>query len=440
VTPTVLDGATTLPLPPTLPLPTALQTAIFPFRHRVVPWLRKKYGDVFTVSMLGRPGVFLCNPDLNRVVFGGPATTFHAGEGNVVLRPIMGEHSVLTTDEAEHQRIRKLLMPSFHGGPLRGYHGMMSALAVAEVEQWSVGTRFSARRRMNAVTLEIILRVVFGVSEGRRLDELRTALSKLASAPIAVYLGEIMPSLQRYGPWKRFRELHAHVDRLLYAEIAERRAQSEAGVTDVLSQLVFVEVDGDRLSDAELRDQMITLLLAGHETTATTLAWTLHDLARDRALQDKVIAAVDAGDDKYLEAVVKESMRLHPVIYGVARMLTEDIELGGYRIPAGYTVLPGIGPIHADPEHHADPEEFRPERFLDGSATTATWLPFGGGARRCLGAGFALLEATAILREVLVRYRISPDRARPESTRARNITLAPSHGARIVVHRRTELR
>jgi cytochrome P450 len=374
-------------------------------------------------------------------VFGGPTTTFHAGEGNVVLRHIMGEHSVLTTDEGEHQRIRKLLMPSFHGGPLRGYHGMMSALAVAEVEQWSVGTRFSAHRRMNVVTLEIILRVVFGVSEGPRLDELRTALSKLASAPIAVYLGEVMPSLRRYGPWKRFRELHAHVDRLLYAEIAERRAQSEAGGTDVLSQLVFVEVDGDRLADAELRDQMITLLLAGHETTATTLAWTLHDLARDRALQDKVIAAVDAGDDKYLEAVVKESMRLHPVIYGVARMLTEDIELGGYRIPAGYTVLPGIGPIHADPEHHADPEEFRPERFLDGSATTATWLPFGGGARRCLGAGFALLEATAILREVLVRYRISPDRARPESTRARNITLAPSHGARIVVHRRNaELR
>jgi cytochrome P450 len=432
----VLDGATTLPLPPTLPLPTALQTAIFPFRHRVVPWLRKKYGDVFTLSMLGRPGVFLCNPDLNRVVFAGPTTTFHAGEGNVVLRQIMGEHSVLTTDEGEHQRIRKLLMPSFHGGPLRGYHGMMSALAVAEVEQWSVGTRFSAHRRMNAVTLEIILRVVFGVSEGRRLDELRTALSKLASAPIAVYLGEVMPSLQRYGPWKRFRELHARVDRLLYAEITERRAQSEAEGTDVLSQLVFVEVDGDRLSDAELRDQMITLLLAGHETTATTLAWTLHDLARDRALQDKVIAAVDAGDDEYLEAVVKESMRLHPVIYGVARMLTEDIELGGYRIPAGYTVLPGIGPIHADPQHHPDPEEFRPERFLDGSATTATWLPFGGGARRCLGAGFALLEATAILREVLVRYRISPERARPEWTRARNITLAPSNGARIVVQRR----
>jgi cytochrome P450 len=436
-TPKVLDGATTLPLPPRLQLPTVLQTAIFPFRHRVVPWLRKKYGDVFTISMLGQPGVFLCNPDLNRVVFGGPTTTFHAGEGNVVLRQIMGKHSVLTTDEDEHQRIRKLLMPSFHGGPLRGYHGMMTQLAVAEVEQWSVGTPFSAHRRMNAVALEIILRVVFGVSEGPRLDELRAALSRLASAPMVVYLGEIVPSVRRFGPWRQFRELHAQVDRLLYAEIAERRAQSgAAGGSDVLSQLVSVEVDGDRLSDVELRDQMITLLLAGHETTATTLAWTLHDLARDPALQDKVIAAVDAGDDKYLEAVVKESMRLHPVIYGVARRLTEDIELGGYRIPGGYTVLPGIGPIHADPEHHADPEEFRPERFLDGSATTATWLPFGGGARRCLGAGFALLEGTAILREVLVRYRISPDRQHPERTRARNITLAPSRGARIAVHRR----
>jgi cytochrome P450 family 135 len=435
-TQTKVDGTSELPMPPSLPVPAALQTLIFPVRHRVVPWLRKRYGDVFAISMLGRPAVFLCNPELNRIVFGGPTTTYHAGEGNVILRQIMGKHSVLTTDEEEHQRIRKLLMPSFHGAPLRGYRDMMAQLAAAEVNGWTVDTPFVAHRRMNAVTLEIILRVVFGVAEGPRLDELRSALSKLVSAPTVVYLGEVVPSVRRYGPWKRFRDLHARIDQLLYAEIADRRAQSDATGSDVLSQLVSAQVDGDQLSDAELRDQMITLLLAGHETTATTLAWTLHDLARDTALQDKVIAAVDTGDDKYLEAVVKESMRLHPVIYGVARMLTEDVELGGYRIPAGYTVLPGIGPVHADPAHHTDPQQFRPERFLDGSATTATWLPFGGGARRCLGAGFALLEAGTILREVLLRYRISPARPRPEKTRARNITLAPSGGARIVVHRR----
>jgi cytochrome P450 len=281
------------------------------------------------------------------------------------------------------------------------------------------------------------LRVVFGVVEGPQLDELRGALSRLVSAPIAVYLGEVVTPLQRFGPWKRFRELLAHIDELLYAEIRERRGSADTiGRTDVLSQLVTVQVDGDRLSDAELRDQMVTLLLAGHETTATTLAWTLHDLARDPGLQSRVINAVDDADDKYLEAVVKESMRLHPVIYAVARTLTEDVELGGYRIPAGHTVLPGIGPVQADAAHHPDPQAFRPERFLDGSVTPATWLPFGGGVRRCLGAGFALLEATTILRQILTHYHIAPARRRPEKTRARHIVLAPSDGARILAHHR----
>ena len=433
------DRTALLPTPPGPPIPTAVQTTLFPYRHWLVPLLRKRYGDVFAVSLLGRPGVFLCDPELNRIVFGGPATIFHAGEGNTVLRQVMGKHSVLTTDEDEHKRIRKLLMPSFHGAPLRGYHEMMAGLAATEVDSWPVDTPFAAHRRMGAITLEIILRVVFGVVEGPRLDELRGALSRFVSAPLEIFLGEIFTPLQRFGPWKRFRHLLARIDELLYAEIAERRGTSDAtDRSDVLSQLVTVEVDGDRLSDAELRDQMITLLLAGHETTATALAWTLHDLARDDALQDKVIAAVDVDDDKYLEAVVKESMRLHPVIYGVARTLTEDIELGGYRIPAGYTVLPGIGPVHADPANHADPQVFRPERFLDGTATPTTWLPFGGGIRRCLGAGFSVLEATTILREVLMRYRISPARPRPEKTRARHITLAPSGGVRVIVHRRQQ--
>jgi cytochrome P450 len=426
-----------LPTPPGPPLPGMVQTAFFPYRHRVTPWLRKRYGDIFAVSLLGRPAVMLCSPELNRIVFAGDVTTFHAGEGNQVLRQVMGEHSVLTTDEAAHQRIRKLLTPPFHGAALRGYRDMMSRLAAQEVTRWPVGTPFAAQPRINALTLEIILQVVFGVVEGPQLEELRDALARLVAAPMTVFIGEIATPLQRFGPWKRFRELVGRIDELLYAEIRQRRgAADSADRSDVLSQLVAAQDDGDRLSHAELRDQMVTPLLAGHETTATTLAWTLHDLARDRLLQDKVIAAVDAADDKYLEAVVKESMRLHPVIYAVARTLTEDVGLGGYRIPAGYTVLPGIGPIHADPDQHADPQMFRPERFLDGSATPASWLPFGGGGRRCLGAGFALLEATTILREILLTHRIAPARARPEKTYARHIVLAPSHGARIMTQPR----
>ncbi|MGH3466326.1 MAG: cytochrome P450, partial [Thermocrispum sp.] len=274
-----------LPVPPGPAWPGVLQTMLFPHRHRIVPWLRERYGDLVSVSLLGRPAVLLCTPELNRTVFSGSAALFHAGEGNRILRQVMGRRSVLTTDEDDHRRIRKLLTPPFHGSAMRGYRETMTALAVAEAEDWPQ-TPFGAHRRMNRLTLEIILRVVFGVVDGPRLDDLRRSLSSLVSQPMPVYLGEFIPSLQRHGPWRRFRELLAHVDELLYAEIADRRSADDlVDRTDVLSQLLCVEVDGDRLTDAELRDQMVTLLLAGHETTATALAWALHDLARDPVLQ-----------------------------------------------------------------------------------------------------------------------------------------------------------
>lgn len=426
-------------LPPGPPVHRIVQAVLYPHRHRVIPWLRGRYGDIFTVSLLGRPAVQLCTPELNHAVFTGSVATFHAGAGNQVLRAIMGEHSVLTTDEDEHRRIRKLLMPPFHGAPLRGYRAMIIELAEAEVVRWTIGVPFPAHERMNALTLEVILRVVFGVSDGPRLDELRTAITRLVTAPLPVFLGEIAPPLRRFGPWRRFRQLVARIDELLHAEIDERRKDPQVGDrSDVLSQLVTAQIDGDRLTDSELRDQMMTLLLAGHETTATTLAWTLHELAHNIALHDAVTAAASRGDDDYLEAVVKESMRRHPVIYSVGRTLTKDVELGGYRIPAGYTVMPGIGPVHADPAHHEQPDAFRPERFLDGSASPSTWLPFGGGARRCPGAGFALLEAVAVLRQIVLRYRITPASPQRETTRARHITLVPSDGCRVVVQRRRD--
>jgi cytochrome P450 family 135 len=437
-TTTVTTGVSQLPAPPGPRLPGIVHTALFPYRHRVTPWMRKRYGDIIAISVLGRPAVLLCNPELNRRVFFGDGTTFHAGEGRIQgIRRVMGDQSVVTTDEAVHQRLRRLLMPPFHGAALRSYRDMMSQLATEEISRWPVATPFAAQPRMNAMTLEVILRVVLGVSDGPRYEELRSTFGRLVSAPTGVYLGEVVTPLQRFGPWKRFGQLLTRIDQLLYAEIRERRSAADtADRSDVLSRLVATQIDEDRLSDAELRDQMVTLLLAGHETTATTLAWTLHDLAHDPVLQDKVVAAVDTADDKYLEAVVKESMRLHPVFYAVARILTEDVELGGYRIPAGHTVFAGIGPVHGDPAEHADPQVFRPERFLDGSATAANWLPFGAGVRRCLGTGFAMMEATMILSEVLGKNRIAPGRARPEKTRARQVVYAPSHGARIMVHPR----
>jgi cytochrome P450 len=405
------------------------------YRHRWLPVLRRRYGDVVQLRLFPeRSVVSLSDIEHIKAVFAGPVSTFHAGEGNVILKPVMGEHSVLLTDEDVHLRARKLLMPAFNGAALRGYRDMVTELTTAEISRWPVGTAFGSHDRMRALTLEIILRVVFGVGAGARLDELRERLNSTIDIGAIDIFGWHNPKLQRFGPWRRNAQHQQRVDELLYEEIAERRrAKDLDSRTDVLSRLLTVPSEDDRLTDPELRDQLITLLLAGHETTATALAWAFHELARDPAHQAAAIRAADTGDEKYLEAVTKEAMRLHPVISEVARKLTKDVEIGGYRIPAGYTVMPSIGLVHSDDDHHPDPLAFRPERFLDGGPPTGTWLPFGGGARRCLGAGFSLLEAGIVLREVFTRFHVAPDRLHPEPARARHITLVPGRGARVSV-------
>ncbi|MEU6641625.1 cytochrome P450 [Saccharomonospora sp. NPDC046836] len=435
-----LDDLTASTPPPGPRLPLGLQTVLFgSFRHLWLPRLRRRYGDVVRLRIYpDRDVVQLADIDHIREVFSGPATVFHAGEGNVILEPAMGVHSVLLTDEDEHLRARKLLMPAFNGAALRGYRALVAELTDREVRRWPTGTPFSVHTRMQALTLEIILQVVFGVTDGPRLVALRRLLRRIADVGPIELLGWYNPRLERFGPWKRYAHTRRRADELLYAEIAERRRATDLDSRqDVLSRLLTVPAEDDRLTDVELRDQLITLLLAGHETTATALAWAFHDLARDRGQLTEATRAADAGDEKYLEAVVKEAMRLHPVILEVTRKLTRDVEIGGYRIPAGHTVMPSIGLVQADPAHHPDPGAFRPQRFLDGGPAPGTWFPFGGGVRRCLGAGFSLLEGTTVLQAVLSRYDLAPDRARPEPARARNITMVPARGAKVVVTQRT---
>ncbi len=425
-------------LPPGPPVPTLVQTILFGrFGPWLMPRLRRHYGDVFRLRLYPtRNAVVVADTDVIRKIFAGPATTFHAGEGNAILKPVMGQHSVLITDEDVHLRARRLLMPAFHGAALRGYRDLVTELTVAELDSWRPGTPFRVHDRMQALTLEVILRVVFGVVDGPRLDELRELLRHTSDIRGFDVLGWHVPQMQRFGRWRRNLERQQQVDELLYAEIADRRrAPDLADRTDVLSRLLTVPGD-DPLSDAELRDQLITLLLAGHETTATALAWALHELARDPACASATARAADAGDERYLEAVAKESMRLRPVIGSVARRLTEDVEIGGYTIPAGFAVVPSISLVQADPTHHPEPAAFRPERFLDGGPATGTWLPFGGGVRRCLGAGFSLLEATIVLRELFTRFTVEPDRPVPEPPRIRHITVVPGRGAGIVVRTR----
>ncbi|QRP50019.1 cytochrome P450 [Amycolatopsis sp. FDAARGOS 1241] len=429
---------TSSPLPPGPHLPVFAQTVLFgAFRHKFLPLLRRRYGDLVRLRIYPERNVVLVGDvELIREVFSGPVETFHAGEGNVVLKPIMGEHSVLLTDEQEHLRTRKLLMPAFHGAALRGYRAMVTDLTRAELDSWQADRPFRVHERMQALTLEIILRVVFGVGEGPRLEELRKLLGHVIDVGALDIFGWHSPVLQKLGPWRRNREIAVRVDELIHAEIADRRTAPDLeNRTDVLSRLLTVPGD-DPLTDTELRDQLVTLLLAGHETTATALAWSLHELARNPVAAAATTKAADEGDERYLEAVAKEAMRLHPIISEVARRLTKDIEFGGYRIPAGHTVLPSISMVHADPAHHPSPEVFDPARFLGGGPATGTWFPFGGGVRRCLGAGFSLLEATIVLEELFRRYRLTPAARKPERTKTRHITLVPGDGARIVVHNR----
>lgn len=430
---------TSATLPPGPPLPGLVQTLLLgAFRLEALPLLKRRYGPVIRMRLLeSRDVVMLTDIEHIKAVFAGPVTTFHGGEGNDILRPVMGDHSVLLLDEDRHSRARKLLMPAFNGAALRGYRAMITELTRAELDRWPENRVFRAHDRTRALTLEIILRVVFGVAEGPRLDELRGLIGHLVEFGLIHVFGWQHPRLLRYGPWRRHAEHQARVDELLYAEIAGRRRATDLGSrADVLSRLLTVPGDGDELTDAELRDQLVTLLLAGHETTATALAWALHELSRDPRWAARATQAADDGDEKTLEAVIKEAMRLRPVVGEVARRLTEDVEIGGYRVPAGFDVMPSIVAVHADDAHHADARLFRPERFLDGSPPNGSWLPFGGGARRCLGAGFSLMEATIVLRELLGRFTVTPERTRPERIRSRPITLEPARGARIKVSRR----
>jgi cytochrome P450 len=429
-------------LPPGPRWPALLQSlALMRFRHQFVPAMHKRYGDVFTVRTVPKaaPLVLFARPEHAREIFAGDPEVFHAGKGNAILGPIMGEHSLLLQDSAEHRRARKLLMPAFNGAALRRYESVVARLAKDEVGSWTPGVPFRSLDRMNALTLEVILRVVFGVTDEQRLAELRPLVNKTVDVNPVVLLGWGYPFLQRFGPWKDTVDNQRALDAVMYAEIAERRAAGDLHErSDVLSRLLAVGDDGDDdgLSDAELRDQLVTLLLAGHETTATALSWALYELGRDGAQLARARQAADTGDSDYLEAVMKEAMRLHPVIPMVLRHLMQPVTIGEWPLPKGANVGPSILLAHSRAENFSDPWTFRPERFVDGHVEPNTWIPFGGGVRRCIGAGFSLMEGVAVLREVLLAWDVQVPPGALDEPKVRNITSVPRHGARVVVRPR----
>jgi len=403
----------------------------------------RRYGEYFTLRLSDeRTMVMTSDPEAVKTVFTGDPRQLLAGKNNDILRPLLGDRSVLLLDGAEHMRQRRLMLPPFHGERMKAYGETMRAVAERHVAAWPHGSSFAAAPSMQAITLEIILRTVFGLEDAERIERVGAPLRRLldASASQLRLLALQVTSSENprpRSPWGRFNALVAAADRAIYGELHDRRAQPDgSGHDDILSLLLEArDEDGRPLTDLELRDELMTLLLAGHETTATALSWTLERLVRHPAVVERLREERRGEEDAstYLEATIKEALRLRPVVTAVGRHLTAPLEVGGHLLPAGVSINPSIYLLHRRPDLYPQPEEFRPERFLDDPPGTYQWIPFGGGVRRCLGASFALFEMKIVLQTVLDRVSLVPQDDADESVTRRAITFAPKRGARIAV-------
>ncbi len=375
--------------------------------------------------------MFTSDPATIRALYTERANVLPPGR-EATLRPIMGARSILLLEGSEHLARRKVMLPPFHGERMRAYETVVREVAEREIGTWSPGEAFPIHPRMQAVTLEVILQAVFGVRDDVRREALTEKLVRLlqrTSSPALQFGIFFAARFGIPGPLERIERENAELDELLMAEIA---GHSEDG-DDILSMLKAARFDdGEPMSDREVRDQLVTLLLAGHETTATALAWTFDLLLRHPDVHARVVRAVDEDDDAYLRATVTEALRLRPVVPLAGRRLGADLEVEGLHLPEGTDVTPAIWLTHTNPDVYEDPYAFRPERFLDSKPDTYAWIPFGGGVRRCLGAAFAELEMRVVLSEVLRRRALQPVTARAERVARRNVTFSPANGTRLV--------
>jgi cytochrome P450 len=403
---------------------------------------RARYGSRFTVRLPFQPPfVILSDPDEIKQVFTAPPDVLHPGEGARILEPIVGPNSVILLDEAPHLEQRKLMLPAFHGEKMQRLAGLMTELAEREVASWPLEQPLELHPRLQRVTLEIILRAVFGLEQGQRLDRLRDVLTDVlafAESPLSV-MPAAQRALSRLGPVRRLERLFEQADAMLFELIDERRAAPHDG-DDILAMLIEARhEDGSPMSAQELRDELMTALVAGHETTASQLAWAFERLVREPAVLERLTAEIDAREsDEYLTATVHEVLRRKPVLPNAEPRLTKQpVTIGGWSYPAGVALLASAYLVHHDPNIYPDPYAFRPERFLGRQPGTYTWLPFGGGRRRCLGASFALLEMKTVLRAVLERREVHPVAgSHREPTRRRSITFSPGLGARVLLRGR----
>jgi cytochrome P450 len=429
------------PEPSSPPLVQTLRWSLRPlaFMHEC----RQRYGDAFSITFLGfeRPMVMISDPAAIKALYTERANGLPPGR-NIILEPIVGSRSLLIQEGAEHLARRRLMLPPFHGERMRSYEAVIEEAVAAEIDSWPLGTPFPIHARMQAVTLEVILRAVFGIAEGPRLERLRAMLTTVLSETSSPRTQLLALATRRLGgggnAWQRFETQLRAVDELLYAEIAEHRRRPDlAERDDILSMLMQARFeDGGGMSDEELRDQLMTLLLAGHETTATALAWTFDALLRNPSVLARLRESLADGGEDYLRATITESLRLRPVIPVAGRMLAGELEVGDLKLPAGTNVTPAIWLTHTRPDLYPEPFAFRPERFLGEGPETYGWIPFGGGIRRCIGASFAEFEMRVVLREVLSRCELRSAARGHEAVGRRNITLSPRRGTPVVVHAR----
>jgi cytochrome P450 len=406
----------------------------------LVGW-RERYGDVYTVPLIVfGVGVYVCDPEAIRGMLTGDQSDLHAGEANEPLSPVLGKKSVLILDGREHMRQRKLLLPPFQGSAVQSFREVIREVAEAEVERWRDGERLIMREQMGALTFEVIVRAVFGVTERERIERLRGTLVSLLGMQMFFALpNALRRDLGCLSPWGQFQRRLKAADALLYEEIERRRSASDLEQrTDVLSLLLRAcDEEGEPMSDVELRDELMTMLLAGHETTATGLAFAFDLLPRNPRVLARLRDELSGEDSTYLDAVVTETLRLRPVIDAAERTLTKPRTIGGWELPPGIRVYPNITVVHLREDLYRQPYEFRPERFVEEEAPSYAWLPFGGGIRRCIGAALAQAEMAEVIRTVVSRVDLEPMRPEPEPVVMRGITLVPRHGTPVRVRRRS---
>ncbi|MCC5635588.1 cytochrome P450 [Nostoc sp. CHAB 5844] len=417
-------------------------------------WHQKKYGDTFISRFAGFPTqVIISHPQAIQELFTADAKLFETGSGSNIVQPLLGTNSLILLDGDRHLQQRKLLMPPFHGERMKAYGQLICEIANQVTSQWQVGQPFVARPSMQEISLNVILRAVFGLQEGERYQQIQQVLIEMLdtfNAPLsAVFL--FFKSLQRdigaWSPWGKFVRRRQQLDELIYQEIQERRNQPESQGEDILSLLLSAQDEnGQLMSNVELRDELMTMLFAGHETTAIALAWALYWIhyqpeVREKLLQELNSIDITSADPTtitqlpYLNAVCSETLRIYPIVFfSLPRILQAPMQLMGYDLPKGMTVSACIYLTHHRPDIYPEPQRFRPERFLERQFSPYEFLPFGGGNRRCLGMAFALFEMKLVLATILSHYSFELLEKAPLKPVRRGIVFAPAGGVRLMVN------